>query len=291
MRQTRPPLVGRLLDRLPQPASPWRDTEHTEHTSTTDGHTRTRPIVLVHGTAGSRDNFEKIVPVLRGTGRPVLSVSYGHRGTRGLRDSLGEVVDQLAEITGRVGAVDLVGHSQGGLLALAATGFLEDRTSGDNDHNDDNTVVHHVVGLAADFRGVGRPWFRPPESRILHRIDQAFLPALADQLTGSPALDDVLRHTVHTDVPVTQIITRGDRIVPEARARALVTSDPLTGLPAHPGPVQVVTIQDRFPDARISHAVIPHHRVVGTLIAEALATNVTRPRNRDQTSVRRPQDP
>lgn len=286
MRQTRPPLVGRLLDRLPQPASPWTDTESIEDSE----HTEPRPIVLVHGTAGSRDNFEKIVPVLRGTGRPVLSVSYGHRGTRGLRDSLGEVVDQLAEITGRVGAVDLVGHSQGGLLALASTAILEDRTSGGND-----TVVRHVVGLAADFRGVGRPWFRPPESRILHRIDQAFLPALADQLAGSPALDDVLRHTVRTDVPVTQIITRGDRIVPEARARALVAPDPLTGLPAHPGPVQVVTIQDRFPDARISHAVMPYHRIVGTLIAEALATNVTRPRyrdqNRDQTSVRRPQDP
>lgn len=286
MRQTRPPPVGRLLDRLPQPASPWTDTGSIEDS----GHTGTRPIVLVHGTAGSRDNFEKIVPVLRGTGRPVLSVSYGHRGTRGLRDSLGEVVDQLAEITGRVGAVDLVGHSQGGLLALASTAILEDRTSGGND-----TVVRHVVGLAADFRGVGRPWFRPPESRILHRIDQAFLPALADQLAGSPALDDVLRHTVRTDVPVTQIITRGDRIVPEARARALVAPDPLTGLPAHPGPVQVVTIQDRFPDARISHAVMPYHRIVGTLIAEALATNVTRPRyrdqNRDQTSVRRPQDP
>ncbi|MDN5682801.1 triacylglycerol lipase [Corynebacterium glyciniphilum] len=286
MRQTRPPLVGRLLDRLPQPASPWTDTEDTG----------TRPVVLVHGTAGSRDNFEKIVPVLRETGRPVLSVSYGHRGTRELRDSLGEVVDQLAEITGRAGAVDLVGHSQGGLLALAATGILEDRTGGSsNDHNDDNAVVRHVVGLAADFRGVGRPWFRPPESQILHRIDRAFLPALADQLAGSPALDDVLRHTVRTDVPVTQIITRGDRIVPEARARALVAPDPLTGLPAHPGPVQVVTIQDRFPDARISHAVIPHHRVVGTLIAEALAANVTRPRNRDQnrdqTSVRRPQVP
>ena len=286
MRQTRPPLVGRLLDRLPQPASPWTDTGSIEDSE----HTGTRPIVLVHGTAGSRDNFEKNLPVLRGTGRPVLSVSYGHRGTRGLRDSLGEVVDQLAEITGRVGAVDLVGHSQGGLLALASTAILEDRTNGGND-----TVVRHVVGLAADFRGAGRPWFRPPESRILHRIDQAFLPALADQLAGSPALDDVLRHTVRTDVPVTQIITRGDRIVPEARARALAAPDPLTGLPAHPGPVQVVTIQDRFPDARISHAVMPYHRIVGTLIAEALATNVTRPRyrdqNRDQTSVRPPQDP
>ncbi|WP_291480448.1 alpha/beta fold hydrolase [Corynebacterium sp.] len=267
MRPPRPPLVGRLLDRLPQPATPWEDTAVPAEA------TGTRPVVLVHGTAGSRDNFERIVPLLRATGRPVLSVSYGHRGTRELRDSLDEVVDQLTRITGRAGAVDLVGHSQGGLLALAATGVVQGRTGG--------RPVGHVVGLAADFRGVGRPWFRPPESRLLHRLDRALLPALADQLAGSPALAEVLPHTLRTDVPVTQIITRGDRIVPAARARALAAPDPLTGLPAHPGPVRVVTVQEERPDARIGHAMLPYHRIVGELVAEALTTapEVTAPRS------------
>ncbi|MEJ6550763.1 alpha/beta fold hydrolase [Corynebacterium sp. USCH3] len=285
-RHPQPPLVARLLDRLPQPTTPWEDSAGT---GDTPDETDARPVVLVHGTAGSRDNFEKIVPVLRGTGRPVLSVSYGHRGTGGLIASLDEVVDQLTAITSRFGAVDLVGHSQGGLLALAAAGVIEDS---DEDGSDDTArdtahhAVHHVVGLAADFRGVGRPWFRPPESRLLRRIDQALLPALADQLAGSPALRDVLQHTVRTRVPVTQIITRGDWIVPAARARAFTTPDPLTGLPAHPGPARVVTVQDHYPDARISHAVIPYHRLVGTLVTEALAhpPGVTRPTSRGRTS-------
>ncbi|MCJ7859110.1 alpha/beta fold hydrolase [Corynebacterium kalidii] len=270
MRPPQPPLVGRLLDRFPQPATPWEDSPWSSDS------TRSTPVVLVHGTAGSRDNFQRIVPVLEDTGRPVLSVSYGHRGTGGLLASLDEVVEQLTGITGRVGRVDLVGHSQGGLLALAATGVMQGRTG--------RRPVGHVVGLAADFRGVGRPWFRPPESRVLHRLDQALLPALADQLVGSPALRTVLDHTLGTAVPVTQIITRGDWIVPEARARALAAADPLTGLPAHPGPVRVVGVQDRYPQARINHAVLPHHRIVGTLVAEALETppEVTGPRSPGQ---------
>jgi triacylglycerol lipase len=265
MRPPQPPLIARLLDRLPQPATPWEDSAWSSDD------TRPGPVVLVHGTAGSRDNFRRIVPVLEDTGRRVLSVSYGHRGTGGLLASLDEVVGQLTDITERVGSIDLVGHSQGGLLALAATGVLQSRRG--------DRPVGHVVGLAADFRGVGRPWFRPPESRVLHRLDQALLPALADQLVGSPALRATLDHTLHTEVPVTQIITRGDRIVPEARA--LAAPDPLTGLRAHSGPVRVVSIQDRYPEARVNHAVLPRHRIVGTLVAEALETppDVTCPRS------------
>lgn len=260
MEPSRPPLFGRLLGRLPQPASPWEDT------AAPDG---ARPVVLVHGTVGSRNNFEKIAPVLRGSGRPVLSVSYGHRGTGGLRTSLDEVTAQLAAVTGRFGPVDLVGHSQGGLLSLAAAGRLDD--------------VRHVIGLAADFRGVARPWFRPRESHLLHRIDRALSPSFADQLTGSPALQEVLAHTTATDVPVTQILTRGDRIVPASRARALTAHDALTDTPAHRGPVRVTEIQEHFPDARISHPVIPHHHCVGELINDALSNppRVSGPRNPD----------
>ncbi|MGP9724953.1 esterase/lipase family protein [Corynebacterium sp. AOP40-9SA-29] len=263
----RPPLLCRLLDRLPQAADPWQDapdapagTDVTAGTGVTAGagSTTLRPVVLVHGTAGSRGNFERIVPALRESGRPVLSVSYGHRGTGGLCDSLEEVTGHVSRIVETHGPVDLVGHSQGGLLALASSGRL------------DAGAVRHVVGLAADFRGVARPWFRPPEHRVLHRLDRAFSPALADQLVGSPVLREVLAHTVDSTVPVTQVITRGDWIVPRDRALALGSHDTLTGLDAHRGPLRFVTIQDRFPDARISHAVIPHHRIVGTLVVEAL---------------------
>lgn len=249
MDSSRPPLFGRLLNALPQPASPWQDA---------DALPGSRPVVLVHGTVGSRNNFENIVPLLRDSGRPVVSVSYGHRGTADIRSSLDEVTEQVAAVIRTSGTVDLVGHSQGGLLSLAAAGRLDD-------------AVGHVVGLAADFRGVGRPWFRPRESALLRRIDRALSPSFADQLAGSPALHEVLQYTTETDVPVTQIITRGDRIVPGSRTRALTSHDPLTGVAAHRGPVRITRIQDHYPGARVSHPVIPYHRCVGELIVDALA--------------------
>lgn len=270
------PLLDRLIDAVPHTVTEWEDSTVPDGAGPAELAAAPRPVVVVHGTTGSRHNFANIAPLLKEK-RPVLSVSYGYRGTGDLRTSLDQVVAQIDDVTSRHGAVDLVGHSQGGLLSLAAAGILGDR-------------INHVIGLAGDFRGVTRPWFRPPESRLLHRIDRALAPALADQLIGSPALAEVLGHTTGTAAPVTQIITRGDIVVPVARSTALRDDDPLSGLPAHRGPVQVVEIQDRFPDVRVNHAVMPRYREVGELIDRALTDppQVNGPRSSGSDGPRRP---
>ncbi len=280
---SQPPILSRVLSRLQAPSAPWADSEITDTagrygvagasdvpgtsvapaSSGASGTSDHSPIVLVHGTAGSRANFEESAPVIKTSGRPVLSVSYGHRGTTDIRWSLEEVIAQLSILTDRYGSIDLVGHSQGGLLSLAASGILNEAASAPR--------IDHVVGLAADFRGVARPWFRPPESPLLRSIDRALCPAFADQLVGSEALAEVLPHTATSRVPVTQIITRFDRIVPADRAVAFTAFDELSGVPAHQGPTRVVEVQDHFPDAQFGHAVMPHRPVVGQLVVDALA--------------------
>ncbi|HIW92731.1 MAG TPA: alpha/beta fold hydrolase [Candidatus Corynebacterium avicola] len=229
------------------------------------------PIVLVHGTAGNRANFEESAPVIKTSGRPVLSVSYGHRGTTDIRWSLEEIVAQLTVLTDRFGSIDLVGHSQGGLLSLAASGIL----NGEGDGDDLHSRVNHVVGLAADFRGVARPWFCPPESPLFRGFDRALCPAFVDQVVGSEALAEVLPYTAESTVPVTQIITRFDRIVPADRAVAFTAFDELTGIPAHHGPTRVVEVQEQFPDAQFGHAAMPHRPLVGRMVVDALATPPT----------------
>ncbi len=252
---SQPPILSRVLSRLQAPTAPWADSE----IAATDTNTDTTPVVLIHGTAGNRANFEESAPVIKSSGRPVLSVSYGHRGTVDIRWSLEEIVAALTTLTDRCGSVDLVGHSQGGLLSLAASGILGDR-------------INHVIGLAADFRGVARPWFRPPESPLLRRIDRAVSPAFADQLIGSEALAGVLPHTADSSVPVTQIYTRYDRIVPADRALAFIGDDEVTGIPAHRGPVRAVAVQEHYPDAQVGHAALPHRGYVGSIVVDALAT-------------------
>ncbi|MGO1948133.1 MAG: lipase family alpha/beta hydrolase [Mycobacteriaceae bacterium] len=254
-------MLARLLGRLPAPAAPWADSDASAPATAAED---ASPIVLVHGSAGSRNNFEESVPVIRESGRPVLSVSYGHRGTADIRWSLEEVAAQLGVLSDRFGTLDLVGHSQGGLLSLAASGILNEDAGRDR--------IGHVVGLAADFRGVARPRFLPPENPWLRRVDRAFSPSFADQLVGSEALREVLPHTGRSSVPVTQIMLRGDRIVPADRARAFAAHDPLTAMPAHRGPVRIVEFEDHYPDIPIGHATMPHRESTGRLVVQALAS-------------------
>lgn len=239
----RVPRIGRLLDRLPDDA--WEESPHRRPYPRSDDPS-TRPVVLVHGAAGSRSNFTGVVPALRAAGHPVLSVSYGHHGTTGLRTSFTRVRALLTGIVADAGRVDLVGHSQGGLIALAASGTPDLRGK-----------VGRVVGIAGSFRGVCRPRFLPARLPLP-------VPAWSDNLVGSPALAAVLDYTRRSTVPVVQVLSTADRIVPVDRARAFLSDDPVSGVPAHRGPVRVLTVTGT------AHENLPYSREVGELVAGVL---------------------
>ena len=113
-----------------------------------------RPVVLVHGTfADMADSWQALSPLLVDNGYCVFSLNYGSYDGSGLIgvDGTGPIetsAAQLQSFVNRVlaatgaGQVDLVGHSQGGMMPRYYLKFLGGATK-----------VHTLVGLAPSNHG------------------------------------------------------------------------------------------------------------------------------------------
>ncbi len=83
-----------------------------------------RPLVLVHGFTGSRDDFREMLPRLAARGRTLAPDLRGHGGSTNPGDPAAYTLDALAgDVVGFLDAVDvprcdLLGHSMGGMVAL-----------------------------------------------------------------------------------------------------------------------------------------------------------------------------
>jgi triacylglycerol esterase/lipase EstA (alpha/beta hydrolase family) len=145
-----------------------------------------RPVVLVHGTfANATDNWLVFAPYLVSRGYCVFSFDYGMLPGESLIGGLGPIEDsaqQLSDFTDRVLAathaakVDIVGHSQGGMMPRYYLKFLGGAAK-----------VNALVGLAPDNHGTTLdgltailPYF--PGAADFLRSD---LPGLNDQVAGS----------------------------------------------------------------------------------------------------------
>jgi len=84
-----------------------------------------RPLVLVHGFTGSRDDFREQIPELAPLGRTVAIDQRGHGGSDnpGEGYSLDQLTDDLLGFLDAVGIerCDLLGHSLGGMVTLRFT--------------------------------------------------------------------------------------------------------------------------------------------------------------------------
>ncbi|MCG8588872.1 MAG: alpha/beta fold hydrolase [Proteobacteria bacterium] len=90
----------------------------------TDAGSGERPLVLVHGFTGSRDDWTEVVPRLASERRVLAPDLRGHGGSTNTGDAAGYTLDQLArDLAAFMDAVgvercDLLGHSLGGMVAL-----------------------------------------------------------------------------------------------------------------------------------------------------------------------------
>lgn len=113
-----------------------------------------RPVVLVHGTFGDMsDSWQALAPLLANNGYCVFALNYGAAnasgalGVYGVGDitqsaqQLAAFVDQVLAATG-ARKVDVVGHSQGGMMPRYYIKFLKGASK-----------VHTLVGLAPSNHG------------------------------------------------------------------------------------------------------------------------------------------
>jgi triacylglycerol esterase/lipase EstA (alpha/beta hydrolase family) len=181
-----------------------------------------RPVVLVHGTfANMTDNWNALSPLLANHGYCVFALNYGGLvagqvgGTADIPTSgleLRDFVDRVLDTTG-VSQVDIVGHSQGGMLPQYYVKFLGGAVT-----------VHELVALSPDSHGTTLdglntlvntfPWF--PD------LISAGCTACTQQLTGSAFVNqlDSVPDTM-PGVHYTVIQTRYDTVVTPARSAFL----------------------------------------------------------------------
>ncbi|WP_283134975.1 esterase/lipase family protein [Rhizohabitans arisaemae] len=113
---------------------------------------RPRPVVLVHGTfEDMASNWGTLSPKLKAGGHCVFALNYGHlRGTGPLQamgdiaqsaQQLSDFVDKVLTETG-ASKVDLVGHSQGGMMPRYYLKFLKGAEK-----------VHRLIGITPSNHG------------------------------------------------------------------------------------------------------------------------------------------
>ena len=144
-----------FLPALPDSATPPPGAENVS-----DGHRSTcdwkdsptgRPLILVHGTwEHQRDNFMALSPFFTNSGLCVYTFNYGGNpgdvfwGYKSIAANAGELATYVDRVLASTGAtqVDLVGHSQGGMMPRYYVKYLGGMPK-----------VHTFVGLASGNNG------------------------------------------------------------------------------------------------------------------------------------------
>ncbi|MCW2915050.1 MAG: lipase class 2 [Actinomycetia bacterium] len=186
-----------------------------------------RPVVLVHGTfANGSVNWLVAAPALAARGYCVFVLTYGEKEGVAVLRAIAPVADSAAQLSTFVNGVlaatgasqvDIVGHSQGGMMPRYYLRFLGGAAK-----------VHALVGLAPSNHGttldglttLAQSW--PGALGIV----ASSCPACSDQVVGSPLLQrlNAGSETV-SGVNYTVISTRYDEVVTPYTTQALSGSN------------------------------------------------------------------
>jgi triacylglycerol lipase len=202
------------------------------------------PVVLVHGTfADMTESWGLISPALEQAGYCVYALDYGNRATGRIEDSAGELsafVDRVLTATGAA-KVDIVGHSQGGMMPR----YYVKNLGGD-------AKVDDLVGLAPSNHGTTNP---------SGQWAQSWCPACAEQMAGSAFLTALNAGDESPGaVSYTQIETRYDEVVTPYTSAFLAPDTDVTN----------VLLQDKCPADISDHLGIGHDPVALAWVEDAL---------------------
>ena len=182
-----------------------------------------RPVVLVHGTfANGTVNWATDAPILAARGYCVFALTYGAQEGIPVLRAIAPVADSAAQLSTFVDGVlaatgsskvDIVGHSQGGMMPRYYLKFLGGASK-----------VHTLVGLAPSSHGTTLNGIALLAQQFPGAIDivNSACPACVDQIVGSDTLTRLNSggDTV-SGVSYTVISTRYDEVVTPYTTQAL----------------------------------------------------------------------
>ncbi|MGW0556001.1 alpha/beta fold hydrolase [Streptomyces sp. NPDC002926] len=204
------------------------------------------PVVLVNGTFKTMaENWATLSPRLANAGYCVFAFNYGHAATDPIPDSAAELRDFVNAVLGSTGArkVDLVGHSQGGMMPRYYIKFLGGASK-----------VDDLVGIVPSNHGTSNP--------LALAAGATVCPSCVDQTAGSGLLQKL---NAAPEAPAgpdyTQIATKYDEVV------VPYTSSYLSG---RAGDVTNVLLQDECPLDITEHDQATKDQVVAQWVQNAL---------------------
>jgi triacylglycerol esterase/lipase EstA (alpha/beta hydrolase family) len=221
-----------------------------------------RPVILVHGTfADMSDSWQAISPLLRNNGYCVFALNYGSYADSGLLgiDATGDIptsAEQLSAFVDRVLAatkasqVDLVGHSQGGMMPRWYLRFLGG-----------GAKVHALIGLAPSNHGTTLEGLFTLASDLgAGAFVGVLCPACEQQEAGSPFLAelDAGSETV-PGVQYTNIESANDEVVTPYTSAFLSGPD-----------VTNILLQNQCPLDQGEHLSMPYDHIADADVLNAL---------------------
>jgi triacylglycerol esterase/lipase EstA (alpha/beta hydrolase family) len=221
-----------------------------------------RPVILVHGTfADMSDSWQALSPLLRNNGYCVFALNYGSYAGSGLLgiDATGDIptsAGQLSAFVDRVltatkaTQVDLVGHSQGGMMPRWYLRFLGGAAK-----------VHALIGLAPSNHGTTLDGLFTLASDLgAGAFVGVLCPACEQQEAGSPFMQKLNAGSETVPgVQYTNIESANDEVVTP------YTSAFLSG----PG-VQNILLQSQCPLDQGEHLSMPYDHIADTDVLNAL---------------------
>lgn len=234
-----PSAVADTTDVSPPGANDWSCKPSAEHPD---------PVVLVHGTFETMaKNWPTLSPKLKSEGYCVFALNYGGNAMGPIAESAKELDAFVGAVLGATGArkVDLVGHSQGGMMPRYYIKNLGGATK-----------VDDLVGIVPSNHGTQNAIPRPAG------FETSACPACDEQQAGSEFLTDLnARDETPTGPDYTVVTTKYDEIVTP------YTSAFLEGSARQ---VTNITLQDACPLNTIEHDQAPNDPVVHQWVLHAL---------------------
>jgi len=167
------------------------------------------PVVLVHGTfENAAQNWSALAPYLQSRGYCVYALNYGANGTQEIHNSaiqLTTFIEGFVLPTSGASKVDIVGHSQGGLMPRDYINNLGG-----------SAYVDELIGLSPSNHGTTNPGAYTPSPCI----------ACQEQQYNSPYIQSVNQPT-ETKYPVdyTVVQTKYDEVVTPYTSAFLAADD------------------------------------------------------------------